>query len=219
MRQRILSIFLFVWVLFIGSFGSRIAAASKMPVEAIKELDRMADQYRVGRGLTLADKLFNRQLKKKMLSGAFDLEELASLALAEHWKLLSSHERSRFVKLLTHLLEERSVFAKETAESKGGAKSYQISYQSDTFQNKEKTKTLVRTVIHLPKRKMKLDLHYKLKKVNNDWKIFDVIMDGASLVANYKYSFGAIIKKNGYPELIRRMEEKLKEFQSERKKS
>ena len=42
------------------------------------------------------------------------------------------------------------------------------------------------------------------------WKIFDVIVDGASLLNNYKYQFDSIIRKNGYEDLIRRMEAKLK---------
>src|SRR3990167_6054662 len=115
MKQRIFTLGFLILFLMVGGFTSMTAAAAKTPTQAIKELDKMAEQYRVG-DLSLADKLFNRQLKKKMLHGTFDLRELASLALDDQWTKLSNRERKRFVQLLTSLLEERSVFAKERAE-------------------------------------------------------------------------------------------------------
>lgn len=219
MKKRFLWLVLCGTVCVVPGFGAGIAAASQTPLQAIRELDRMTEQYRIGKSLSLADKLFNRQLKKKMLTGTFDLEELASLALAAHWETLSNAERKRFVKLLTNLLEERSVFAKERAESKGAGKSYSVIYHEEIYQDKNRTRALAKTSIDIPKKKMKLALHYKLKKIGDEWKIFDVIMDDASLVANYKFSFGSIIKKHGYPELVRRMEEKLKEFRNQRRES
>lgn len=215
----------FLWLVLFGGlcvapgFGAGVAAASQTPLQAIRDLDRMTELYRIGESLSLSDKLFNRQLKKKMLTGTFDLEELASLALAEYWETLSNAERKRFVKLLTNLLEERSVFAKERAESKGSGKSYRVIYHEEIYQDKNKTRALAKTSIELPKKKLKLAIHYKLKKNGDEWKIFDVIMDDASLIANYKFSFGSIIKKHGYPELVRRMEEKLKEFRNQRRQS
>ena len=44
--------------------------------------------------------------------------------------------------------------------------------------------------------------------------IFDIIVDGASLLDNYRYQFDRIIGKEGYPNLVRRMETKLKDLES-----
>ncbi|MDP2600535.1 MAG: ABC transporter substrate-binding protein [Deltaproteobacteria bacterium] len=185
------------------------------PIESIKELDRQADSYRVGKNLTAADRAYNQQLKQKILRGTFDLRELARLALDKYWNQRTPKEQNEFVELLTNLLEERSVFSKERAAEKGG-RSYSIHYQGQKYLNKDKTLALARSVIRLKKRNIKIELDYKLKKEGNEWKIYDVIMDEASLVDNYRYSFGNIIKKQGYPELVRRMQNKLKEFQSKR---
>lgn len=194
---------------------SKPPPAKISPMEAVKELDRLADQYRIGKNLSAVDKAFNQKLKQKILRGTFNLRELAKLALAKHWEERSTQEQNNFVELLTQLLEERSVFAKEQAEGKGEGKSYNIDYKNEKYLDKEKNKALVHTVVRLTKHRTKLGLDYQLKRaLSGEWRIFDVIVDEASLVANYRSSFGTIIKKHGYSELVRRMENKLKEFRA-----
>lgn len=208
-----------VLLLMAGMAAASAAGSSippQTPIQAIKELDQMADQYRVGKNITLEDKKFNQALKNKILRGTFDLRELARLALDKYWNQRSPKEQKDFVELLTNLLEERSVFSKERAAEKGSGRGYSIDYKGQIYLNKEKTDALAKSVLRLKKRNMKIELDYKLKKNGNEWKIYDVIMDGASLVDNYRYSFGNIIKKQGYPELVSRMQNKLKEFRSKR---
>ena len=73
---------------------------------------------------------------------------------------------------------------------------------------------MAKTVINLTRKRMKVSLNYKLRKNTEAWKIYDVIMDDASLVQNYRHSFDNIIKKHGYAELVRRMQNKLVEFRA-----
>lgn len=186
------------------------------PIEAIKDLDRQVDLYRVGKNLTAADHEFNRELKRQILRGIFDLRELARLALDQHWVQLTVAKRDEFVELLTNLLETRSVTAKENAVERGEEKSYIINYRGQDYLNPLKSDALAKTTIRLKNKGLKIALNYKLKKNSPDWKIYDVIMDDASLVANYRHSFDSIIKKNGYPELIQRMKKKLEEFRSKK---
>ena len=197
--------------------NSAMANPSISPTAAVQELDKMADQYRVGKNLTKDDQEFNHQLKAKILRGTFNLHELARLALAKHWNGLNSKQQDQFVELLTAILEERSVFAKEKAEEKGEGKSYSVAYTKEQFLNPGKTQSFIHTIVTLQKRRLHFDIDYKLKRTDADrWQIYDVVFDDASLVDNYRSSFGKIIKKNGYPELVRRMENKLKEFKAKR---
>lgn len=186
------------------------------PLDAIKELDRMIDSYRVGKKLSAEDERYNRELKSRILRGTFDLHELAKLSLNTHWEAINKIEQEHFVELLTQLLEERSVFAKEKAAERGEEKSYQIIYHGQQYQGTDKKEALTKTTIHLKKKGLKLALDYKLRLTEYGWKIFDVIMDDASLVNNYRHSFGKIIKDSGYSELVHRMEKKLVQFREER---
>lgn len=193
------------------------AKAKMTPVEAIQELDRLVDSYRVGKNLTEEDEVFNRGLKKRILRGTFDLAELAKLSLDKHWMELSKIQQARFVELLTSLLEERSVFAKERAIERGEEKSYSINYQGQNYLDDARRDALAKSVIRMTKKGITAKLHYKLKREAQEWKIYDVIMDGASLVENYRYSFNKIITNHGVGELFSRMQKKLDEFRKKRR--
>ena len=99
---------------------------------------------------------------------------------------------------------------------------------------RDKGKSLVQTWVNIPSENLKISLNYKMHQVDiaelvildpivgvalpvpagtpttREWRIYDVIVDDASLLDNYRYQFDAIIRKGGYADLIRRMESKLK---------
>ncbi|MFH0799893.1 MAG: ABC transporter substrate-binding protein [Pseudomonadota bacterium] len=192
------------------------------PTRAIQSLDDLLDDFIVKEHdgvLTAADEAHNRELKQKILHGTFDIRELAKLSLAKHWDGLSGGERERFVGLLTDLLEEKALFSKEqsAAKSKNGGK-YFIVYRGHKFEDPGKDRSFVKTKVVVPSENVDIELDYRLKKVSSDWRIYDIIVDEASLVDNYKYQFDSIIKKHGYPDLVRRMSEKLTKIRTDRKK-
>lgn len=197
------------------SFSLQAAAPRVSPMQAVKELDQMVDQYKVGSHLSKADQEFNKNLKQKILRGTFDLLELARLSLDKYWNLRTRKEQHDFVELLTSILEERSVSAKEKAIEKGEQKTHFIQYLGEFYNNKEKTDALVKTIIRLAKQNIQISVHYRLRKNNGEWKIYDVMMDDASLVENYRYSFDKIIRKHGYFELLSRMQKKLDDFRTQ----
>ncbi len=84
----------------------------------------------------------------------------------------------------------------------------------DSYLDPQKAKAKTKTIIYIPKENTKVAIDYKLIKMGNGWKVFDIIVDDASLVDNYKYQFDSIIAKYGYPELVSRMKKKLTDFQS-----
>ena len=180
------------------------------PMESIKDLDLKIESYKTGPNLTQAEVEENRKLKQDIIRGTFDLYELCKLALDLHWNEITDKDQRYFTDLMTSLLEKKAIFSKE--QVKGAEKAYRIVYKQEKFLDSEKKKSLVTTKITIPSKKIDLDLNYKLILTTTGWKIFDVIVDDASLVENYKFQFDAIIKKNGYPELVKRMENKLKEM-------
>lgn len=177
------------------------------PMESIKYLDKQLEEYHLGKDLSDQKIKENESLKKKIIKGTFDIRELCRLALAKHWQEISATEQDHFVGLMTTLLEKKAIFSKE--QLKGENKYYKINYQKETFDDKDKTRSVVRTKMIIPKEKMDLDITYKLVKSNDAWKIFDVMVDDASLLTNYRVQFDRIIKKNGFKDLVSRMEKKL----------
>ncbi|MFA5812332.1 MAG: ABC transporter substrate-binding protein [bacterium] len=190
------------------------------PTRAIQNLDDILDDFKVAENeqkLSSADQARNDQLKQKIIHGTFDIRELARQSLGSHWNQCSEGDRDRFVQLLTDLLEQKALFSKEqsAAKSKSGGK-YFVVYRGHKFEDAASTRSYVRTKVVVPSENIDILLNYRLKKASDDWKIYDVIVDEASLVDNYKYQFDSIIKKHGFADLLRRMSEKLAEIRGKR---
>lgn len=177
------------------------------PMEAIKDLDKEIEGYRLGQNLTSEELEANRNLKQRIIRGTFDIKELCRLALDKHWEPLLADQKKHFVDLMTQLLEKKAIFSKEQLQ--GENKLYQINYIKEVIDQADPAKATVYSRMVIPKRKMDLELTYKLIKKPNGWKIYDVIVDDAELLKNYRYQFDRIIQKGGYGDLVKRMEQKL----------
>ena len=188
------------------------------PSRAIQDLDDTLDSY-VLDPKTEEEKKYNADLKRYVINGTFDIRELCRLALDKHWGERKGDEQNYFVDLMVRLLEKKAICSKEQGQKKKGTKTlYRVTYEGDRFLNPEKTQALARSMVHIPSEALKIELNYKLKKIDGGWKIYDVVVDGASLLDNYKYQFDKIIAKDGYSTLIHRMESKLKDLEAQGQK-
>lgn len=211
------------------------------PTRAIQDLDTLLDGYVVS-PKTEEEKAHNRRLKKQALHGTFDIRELARISLDKHWKELTPKEQNHFVYVLSSLLERKAVFAKEQGGGKKKGTQYGITYKGHKFVKKNE-QAFVRSWVRIPRENLKISLNYRVhlkgsfqnqprdpifgrplppaqgSTNSKEWKIYDVIVDEASLVDNYRYQFDSIIRKGGYEDLIRRMESKLQEMMDKEKSS
>jgi len=119
---------------------------------------------------------------------------------------------------MTDMLEKRAILSKEQGQKKAKTQNvYSVTYRGDKYLNTEKTRVLDKTQVYVKSEDIRVELDYKLKRESDAWKIYDVIVDGASLLDNYRYQFDSIIKKGGYQDLTRRMRNKLNKMNSEEK--
>ncbi len=181
------------------------------PTREIQSIEKKMDAYNTGSSISAEQAAKNSQIKRDILRGTFDLYELCRLALDKTWSTLPETERANFVALMTDLLETKAIFSKEQTKTKN--KSYTVQYLGDQFLDGS-SKAITKTKVIVPKENARVDIEYKLRKSGIDWKIYDVIVDNASLVENYRFQFSSIINKSGYPELVRRMRVKLQELKS-----
>lgn len=180
------------------------------PMQSIQDLDKKVEGYHLGRDLSAEQQTENKKLKQEIIRGTFDIKELCRLSLGKHWQEISLKEQQYFVSLMTKLLETKAIFSKE--QLRGENKLYSIQYKSQNHDDPEKTKATVVTNMNVPKENLKLEITYKLLLTPYGWKIYDVIVDGASLLDNYMLQFHRIITKDGFKDLINRMEKKLVEI-------
>ncbi|MCX7913737.1 MAG: ABC transporter substrate-binding protein [Thermodesulfovibrionales bacterium] len=148
-----------------------------------------------------------RALLRKVTDERFDYEEMAKRALSVHWAKRTLQERKEFVTLFKDLLE-RSYMNKIE-----GYSDEVILYVSETI---ESDYSIVKTKI-ITKRNIEIPIDYKLFKTRGDWKIYDVSIEGVSLVSNYRNQFNKIIRAHSYEELVKRLRSKREEILFEEK--
>ena len=131
-----------------------------------------------------------------------DYDSLAKESLGDKWAQLSEAERTEFRNVLKQLV--RNAYRKNLRKTLD----YGIEYRGE---EKANTGYLVRTVARhrTNSREEPVSIDYLVHKVDGRWRVQDIVTEGSSLVGNYRSQFRRVIKKNGFPELMRRMKKKL----------
>jgi phospholipid transport system substrate-binding protein len=150
-----------------------------------------------------------RTAVRQIANEIFDFSETARRSLARHWAGRSQGEREEFVQLFSDLLE-RSYISK--IELYGGEK---ITYAGDSIEGEN---ALVRTKI-LTKQGTEIPIEYRMLRRGDKWLVYDVVIEGVSLIANYRTQFNKIITTSSFQELVKKMKTKQDEFIQEEKKT
>ncbi len=149
--------------------------------------------------------LERRTAVRKIANEIFDFNEIARRSLGRYWQPLTEPQRTEFVFLFGDLLE-RSYISK--IELYGGEK---IVYSGERV---EADLATVSTKI-MTKNGTEVPVDYRLFKRGDRWMIYDVSVEGISLVSNYRTQFNKIIQTNGYNGLVEKMRTKQTEFAEE----
>jgi phospholipid transport system substrate-binding protein len=139
-----------------------------------------------------------RAAVRNIANEIFDFTEIARRALGRYWLPLSEAEHTEFVGLFEDLLE-RSYLSK--IELYSGEK---IVYGGERVDGNLAT---VGTKI-ITKHGTEVPVDYRLFKHGDRWMIYDINVEGISLVSNYRTQFNKIIQTNGYNSLVEKMKSK-----------
>jgi phospholipid transport system substrate-binding protein len=132
----------------------------------------------------------------------FDFGEMAKRSLGQHWEQRTLAEREEFVRLFTELIQ-RSYISK--VDQRGAE---QMIMQSEKV---EGGYAVVRTTLPLgPGREMPID--YRMHNTDDRWQVYDLSIDGISLVANYRAQFNKVIRTSSYEALVSRFKSRQAEF-------
>ena len=143
-----------------------------------------------------------RTAVRKIANEIFDFGEIARRSLGRYWQPLSETQRSEFVGLFGDLLE-RSYISK--IELYGGEKIIYSGERVDGDLAVVGTKIVTKNGTEVP-------IDYRLFRRGDSWKVYDVNIEGISLVSNYRTQFNKIIQTSGYNALVDRMKAKQTEF-------
>jgi phospholipid transport system substrate-binding protein len=128
----------------------------------------------------------------------FDFQEMARRSLGRHWQTLSAKQREEFTALFRDLLERSYV---SRIEHYGGER---ISYVNERIDGD--TATVVTRII--TKSGTEVPVDYRVLREGDKWLVYDVNIEGVSLVSNYRTQFNKIMQTSGYDDLIQRLKAK-----------
>ena len=133
-----------------------------------------------------------------IIDEGFDFRSMSQSVLARNWQAATKEEKRQFVEFFSQYLEE----------------TYRSKIESHTNQRVEVTKETVRgdravvnTSIVTDENTIPVD--YKLKNNDGTWYAYDVVIEGVSLVNNYRNTFDAIVKAEGMDGLLTDLEERI----------
>ena len=185
-----------VILLALGLALAREASAGA-PTEQLRErIERVVGLLDDG-GLK-ADPAARRAVLRGAAGEIFDFTEITKRALGRHWLSASPAEREELVQLLTALLE-RSYMSR--VEQYSGERIAFVGESMDGDLAVVRTHFLTRSGTAIP-------VDYRLSRVGDRWLAHDVMIEGVSLVANYRAQFNKIIQTSSTQALVERLRAK-----------
>ncbi len=153
-----------------------------------------------------SERLHRLEMVKQVVDRHFDYEEMAKRSLGRAWRSLSRAQQTEVVKLFGDLLE--ASYADKIQRYTDEKVTYLGENLDDDYAE-------VRTVI--VRRNDRIPISYRLHQASAGWMVYDVSIEGVSLVSNYRSQFRRIIQESSYAELVRRLRAKVNELRKLKK--
>lgn len=194
-KNKSLPIVILIIILFQGFQVSGITAIEKSPVDIIRNRNKTVEGIIGSKDEVKGE---TKEKLKDVINSFMDFNELSRLALGKYWKERTEQEKKDFANVFQQLIRNSSV------------KKLEI-YQADRIVYEEPeisgSKAKVTTIAY--KKRKQYEIIYKMHKVNNEWKTYDMEIDGVSTARNYRDSFYKQIAKTSYKEMYNKLAKKL----------
>jgi len=198
-KIRQIEIGIFVFTLCLGF--SRFAQAGE-PLEVVRVAVDKAVQILKDPKLQSQDKKKERVDRlREALNPIFDYEEMAKRALGTHWRRRTPAEQEEFVKLFRDFLER---IYSDKIDLYGGEK---VRFGREVI---DKDFAQVESAVIKPNGE-EIAVSYKLRQMNGQWKVYDVVVENISIVNNYRSQFDRVISSSSYEALVKRLQEKARQ--------
>jgi len=187
--------------LLLLAIAVRALAADVSPQQLVRDTSsRMLLAMHKQQELIEKDASYLYRLVEEIVLPYFDFQRMSQWVLGKYWRSASAQQREQFVEQFRMLLVRTYGSALlEYADQ-------EIVYLPFSGDNNPRGVT-VRTEIDQPGVGV-IPITYSLYQSQGGWKVFDVAINGVSLVTNYRSTYGSIIRKDGIDHLIRQLAER-----------
>ncbi|MBS1237992.1 MAG: uncharacterized protein H6R37_1236 [Deltaproteobacteria bacterium] len=142
-----------------------------------------------------------REQIRKAVDEMCDWEEMSRRSLGRHWAKRNEQERKEFVRLFGQLLERTYI---DKVEGYSGEKVNYVGERVDGEYAEVDVKIVTKENTEIP-------VLYKLRTRDQRWWVYDIVIEGVSLVNNYRTQFSDIMAKSSFEGLMKKLKEKTAE--------
>jgi phospholipid transport system substrate-binding protein len=171
-----------------------------VPTEKVKETTDKIIAIVSDPGLKEAGKEAQRRERiRKTVDELCDWEEMSRRSLGRHWAQRSEQEKNEFVHLFGQLLERTYI---DKVEGYSGEKVNYVGERVDGDYAEVDVRILTKKNTEIP-------VVYKLRTRDQKWWVYDMVIEGVSLVNNYRTQFSDILAKTSFDGLMKKLKEKV----------
>ena len=154
------------------------------------------------------DQQARRAALRKTIDERFNYRQMVMRSLAKNWDARSGQERQEFIALFKSLLENSYANKLEAYRDE------KINYLDEIIKGRY---ALVKTEV--VRRSSTIGVDYKLINENGNWKVYDFVIEGVSMIRNYRSQFTKIIRRDSYEVLVQKLKEKINNIKQSSKTS
>ena len=142
------------------------------------------------------------KLAEEKILPYFDFERISRLVLVKAWRTATDDQKTQFK------YEFKNLLLRTYAVALSKYKDQKIEYKPLRMKPTDEIVTVKTEIIQSGAQP--IDVDYALAKQDNSWLVIDIIIEGVSLVTNYRSQFASEIKRNGMDSLIKELANKNK---------
>ena len=154
------------------------------------------------------DKQARRVALRKIIAERFNYRQMVMRSLAKNWYARSDQERQEFISLFKSLLENSYANKLEAYRDE------EINYLDEIIKGEY---ALVKTEV--VRKSSTIGVDYKLIQEKGSWKVYDFVIEGVSMIRNYRSQFTKIIRRDSYEVLVQKLTDKINEIEQDSKTS
>ena len=139
---------------------------------------------------------------RKTIDERFNYRQMVMRSLAKNWDARSDQERREFIALFKSLLENSYANKLEAYRDE------KINYLDEIIKGKY---ALIKTEV--VRRSSTIGVDYKLIEENGNWQVYDFVIEGVSMIRNYRSQFTKIIRRDSYEVLVQKLTDKINEIE------
>lgn len=194
MFNRWITAFLLVGVLALLPLS--VVLAAEVPTKIVREtIEKVRAEVLSTKG-KVSDSELDKQLREIILP-VFDFEEMSRRSIGSHWSKGTVEERREFVSLFSELLSNTYLNRIKDVDRS------EVKYLDEKTNGKQ---ALVKTMVRIDDNEV--PIYYRMRRNQDVWRVYDVVIENISLVSNYRNEFSGVIRKDQFSGLLAKLREK-----------